>query len=287
MAQKKQNIQDWITQQWVILSGKEIDNSKQKWLLGPFGETSGIGSKFIQQLSVKENLLIDDQSNHKGLIPSISQLNLSEAELNVLSQNVINFYQNTSDYTLKLKVKWNPFFKLFGLSLRYIFSRRIEQLNIPIRNTQDSESLSSEIIHLTDPKTSEVKRVIWYRAFQTTREVVYSGIYEICVIPSNQTCIKAIFPLPNGNATVILVPKVGNNGELILESSGDHFGDSGFYFLLKDSDGKLWTKYIKSFKDKLIVRSENENITATQTLYLWNLRVLKFEYEIKKRNNHA
>lgn len=277
----KQSFQDWITQQWVIHFGQKIDKSEHKWLIGPFGELNGIGVKFIKQLADKENLAIDNQKNGKGLIQSINQLNLSEKELEKLSQNVIDFYQNTSDYKLKLKVKWNPFFKIFGLLLRVIFSKRIQQLNVPIRSIENSDSLTSEIIHLKDKKTNEVKRTIWLRSFQSTGQVVYSGVYETCIIPSGKTCIKAIFPLPNGSATVILTPKVGKNGELILESSGNRIGDSGFYFLLKDSKGQLWSKHIKSFKDKLVVRSENESITASQTLTLWNLRVLKFEYKIK------
>jgi hypothetical protein len=281
-AYRKQKIQDWITQQWVILCGQKIDKAEQKWLLGPFGELDGIGLKFIKQLAEKEKLEIDNEKSGKGLIQSIHQLNFSEKEINQLRRNVIDFYQNTSDYELKLKVKWNPFFKVFGLLLKFIFTKRIEQLNIPIRSTENAESLSSEIIHLKDQKTNEVKRIIWLRTFLSSNQVVYSGVYETCIIPSGKTCIKAIFPLPNGNATVILIPEVGNNGELILESAGHRFGDSGFYFLLKDTDGQLWTKYIKSFKDKLIVRSENENLTASQTLTLWNFKVLAFEYDIKK-----
>ena len=89
-------------------------------------------------------------------------------------------------------------------------------------------------------------------------------------------------PIPNGNATVILTPSVSKNGELILDSSGQRIGDSGFYFLLRDSKGKLWSKFIKSFKDKLVVKSISDKIRATQTLTLWNLKVLEFEYEIKK-----
>jgi hypothetical protein len=276
----KQSFQDWLTQQWVILFGQKIDTSEHKWLLGPFGELNGIGIKFIKQLAEKEYLEIDDQKNGKGLIQSIHQLNLSEKEMEVLSLNVIDFYQNTADYELKLKVKWHPFFKIFGSLLRVIFSKRIEQLNVPTRNTENSEKLTSEIIHLKDTKTNEVKRTIWLR-FQS-RQVVYSGVYETCVLPSGKTCIKAIFPLPNGSATVILTPKVGKNGELILESAGNRIGNSGFYFLVKDSKGQLWTKYIKSFKDKLVVRSENDKLTASQTFTLWNLKVLKFDYEIKK-----
>ena len=279
---KKQTFQDWLTQQWVILFGSRINKEESEWLLGPFGNTNGIGLKFITQLAEKEKLIIDKNKKNKGLIQSINQLNLSQDELNVLSKNVIDFYENTANYDFDLNVKWNPFFKLFGILLKILFSNRIEQLNIPIENIKDSKALTSEIIHLLNNETKEIKRTIWLRTSKTTGQVVYSGVYETCIIPSGQTCIKAIFPLPNGNSTVILSPSVGMNGELVLESSGKKIGDSGFYFLLNDSTGNLWTKFIKSFKDKLVVRSKNESITAEQTLTLWNLNVLKFEYDIKK-----
>ncbi len=283
IAPLKQNFQDWITQQWVILFGKKIDKHESEWLLGPFGETKGIGQKFIQQLAENEQLTIDRKQLDKGLLHSINQLNLPEKELHKLSENVIDFYENTSNYDFDLKVKWNPVFKIFGGLLKILFSNRIQQLNIPMNNRNESKSLESEIIHLLDETTKEVQRTIWLRRFKKTEQVVYSGVYEVCTIPSGQNCIKAIFPLPNGNATVILNPEVGKKGELILNSSGRKIGDSGFYFLLNDSKGKLWTKFIKSFQDKLVVSSENEKIRALQTLTLWNLRVLQFEYKIKKR----
>ncbi|WP_027067503.1 hypothetical protein [Maribacter sp. Hel_I_7] len=279
----KQNLQDLITQQWVILFGKKIIEDQNKWLLGPFGSTKGIGVKFIKQLAKNEQLIVDEKENDKGILSSINQLNLSSEEQNKLSKSVIDFYENTSNYDFDLKVKWNPFFKGFGVLLRLLFSNRIEQLNVPIENIEDSESLKSDIIHLLDATTKEVKRTIWLRSFKGRGEVVYSGVYETCVIPSGQTCIKAIFPLPNGSATVILSPSVGENGELILTSSGKKIGDSGFYFLLNDSKGNLWTKFIKSFKDELVVSSKNENIIAIQTLTLWNLRVLQFTYHINKK----
>lgn len=281
---KNQNFQDWITQQWVILFGKRIHNKEYGWLLGPFGNVKGVGLKFIRQLAEKEQLIIDHNQHDKGLLQSINQLNLSKAEINLLSRDVIDFYENTSNYTFDLKVSWNPFFKLFGILLKLLFSNRIEQLNVPIKNVKDSEELTSEIIHLLDAKTKELKRIIWLRTFKTTGEVVYSGVYETCVNQLGKSCIKAIFPLPNGNATVILSPSVGKNGELILKSSGKRFGDSGFYFLLNDSKGNLWAKFIKSFEDTLVASSINNQIVVEQTLTLWTLRVLKFEYAIMKKS---
>jgi hypothetical protein len=57
-----------------------------------------------------------------------------------------------------------------------------------------------------------------------------------------------------------LNPSVGENGELILESSGNKIGDAGFYFLLKDSKENYWTQFISSFCDRLTVNSVNDEI---------------------------
>lgn len=280
----KQNFQDWITQQWVIIFGKKINPQQYKWLISPFGKTKGIGQKFIKQLAENENLEVDKNECERGILHSINQLKFPKNEADKLSKNVIDFYENTSNYEFDLNVKWNPFFKFFGVLLKILFSNRIEQLNLPMVNSKNSKALKSEIIHLIDKRTKILKRTIWIRTFKNSEQVVYSGVYEICTIPSGNTCIKAIFPLPNGSATVILNPSVGENGELILKSSGKKIGESGFYFLLNDSKGNLWTKFIRSFKDTLIVSSESKNIIAKQTLTLWNLKVVEFKYNIKKRH---
>ena len=282
LADTMQKFQDWFTQQWVIICGRKINPSENTWLFGPFGEVSGIGEKFIHQLAQKEDLTIIRKSNSKGLLDSISSLYLSENEIKKLPKNVINFYEKTSEYKLQLNVKWNPIFKIFGYVVNRLFSQRINQLNIPTNNIQSSENLTSEIIELVAKNTNEVKYTIWLRKFQSTGKVIYSGIYTTCLLPSGITCVKAIFPLPKGNATVILKPSVGEKNELILDSSGNKFGDAGFYFLLNDSKGNCWSKYIKSFTDKLIVSDENEKLKAKQTLKLWRLKVARFEYEMKK-----
>ena len=282
LADTMQKFQDWFTQQWVIICGRKINPSENTWLFGTFGEVSGNGEKFIHQLAEKEDLTIIRKSNSKGLLDSILSLNLSENEIKKLPKNVIGFYEKTSEYKLQLNVKWNPIFKIFGYVVNRLFSQRINQLNIPTNNIQSSENLTSEIIELVAKNTNEVKYTIWLRKFQSTGKVIYSGIYTTCLLPSGITCVKAIFPLPKGNATVILKPSVGEKNELILDSSGNKFGDAGFYFLLNDSKGNCWSKYIKSFTDKLIVSDENEKLKAKQTLKLWRLKVARFEYEMKK-----
>lgn len=282
LADRMQKFQDWFTQQWVIFSGKKINPFENTWLLGSFGEVNGIGEKFIHQLAEKESLTIIRNSNSKGILNSISSLKLQENEIKNLSKKVIDFYEKTSEYKLQLKVKWNPIFKIFGYVVNRLFSQRINQLNIPTNNIKSSENLTSEIIELVSKKNNELKHTIWLRKFQSTGKVIYSGIYTTCTLPSGITCVKAIFPLPKGNATVILKPSIGEKNELILNSSGNQFGDAGFYFLLNDAKGNCWSKYIKSFTDKLIVSDKNGRLIAEQTLKLWKFKVATFEYEMEK-----
>jgi hypothetical protein len=282
LAYGMQKIQDWFTQQWVIIWGRKINPNEYLWLIGPFGELNGIGEDFIFQLALKENLAVIRNTTSKGLLQSISKLNLTEIDIKNLSLKVIDFYEKTADYDLKLNVKWNPFFKIFGYLVNRLFSQRINQLNIPTENIKESENLLSEIIELISNENQELKYTIWLRKFKSTGKVMYSGIYTTCTLPSSKTCIKAIFPLPKGNATVILKPSVGEKNELILDSSGVKFGDAGFYFLLNDTRGNYWSQYIKSFTDKLIVSEENENLVARQTLKLWNIKVANFEYRMTK-----
>lgn len=277
-----QKLQDWITQQWVIFSGRRIDPEKQSWLMGPIGNVGKIADNFIDSLAAEEGLIIERNTVAGGLIPSLHELNLPSSGFSRISKNVISFYEHTASYELKLSVHWNRFFNIFGKLIVTLYSRRLKQLNIPTRTINEPEPLTSEIIALKDPISSIIKYTVWYRTFIASGEVLYSGVYSICTIPSGKKCIKATFPLPNGNATIILAPDVDPDGALILESAGKEFGDPGFYFVLKDSEGHYWSTYIQSFRDHLRIYDNLGRTLAQQTLTLWNKRVLQFNYEILK-----
>lgn len=282
-AYPMQKVQDWLTQQWVIFRGRKINPTEFPWLIGPFGNLSFIGENFVNEFAAREKLTIHRDAQAGGLIPSISSLNLSETERSKLSSQVIHFYENTARYDLCFSVKWNPLFKIFGVLISRLFSNRLGQLNIPTENSKSFHALKSELITLADPANNEVKYTFWLRSVKSSGQPLYSGVYGIGTLPSGKTCIKAVFPLPNGNATVIMTPNVDANGELILESSGKKFGDAGFYFLLKDSRGAYWTQYIKSFRDRLIISSINGSLSAEQVLTLWHKEILRFKYKIEEK----
>src|SRR5690606_31565372 len=151
-------------------------------------------------------------------------------------------------------------------------------------NITDAESIKSEIITLSDPESDEVKYTIWLRTLKSNGQVIYSGVYGTCKLPSGKTCIKAVFPLPNGNATVIMSPGVGKDGELNVDQSRKKFGDAGVDVLLNDSKGDYWTRFIGSFRDRLIIGEESGHLSAEQSLTLWHQKVLSFNYTIKLKN---
>ena len=211
-------------------------------------------------------------------------LNLPIKDIDKLSDKVIDFYESTSEYKLGFSVKWNPIFRFLGRLVNTLFSKRIHQLNIPIKNTKSSQEVNSEIITLTDYTSNKVIYTFWVRTLKSNNQIIFSGIYSICTLEDGKKAVKASFPLPKGNATVIMTPSVGENGELILSSFGNKFGDPGFYFVLTDTKGNYWSRNHRSFKDKLVVSSNKKGLFAEHTQSLWNKTVLRFNYEIKLKN---
>lgn len=287
LARPKQKFQDWFTQQWVIFRGRKIDPDTLQWLMGPFGNVDSTADEFINDVANREGLIIQRNVSTCGLIGSVEDLNLSKKELERLSEQIIDFYENTSQYNVQVKVKWTLFFKAFGKIVSILFSTRIKQLNVPVKNSTKSNEINSEIITLSASGNGELKYTIWYRTFKSTNEVLYSGVYTTCTLPNGKACIKAIFPLPNGNATVIMDPSVGSSGELKLDSSGKKFGDPGFYFLVQDTKGKYWSRYIRSFRDRLDVFVVDGRLHARQTLTVWHLNALKFDYDLVPKDQQS
>jgi hypothetical protein len=282
-ASPLQNFQDWFTQQWAILWGTKIQPCQYQWLIGPYGNLNGIGEEFIQQLAQQENLEILRNQPNSGILNSFSELDLKPKDIERIHPEIIHFYENTDQYQLYFEIKWNPFFKPFGYLVNRLFSKRINQLFLPHQNSQKAELIISEIILLKNSQTGEVPYKFWLRKIESTQQIIYSGIYSTGQLPSGKKAVKAIFPLPNGNATVLLKPFVDERGNFHLISEGKKRGDAGFYFLLKDAKGNNWAQYIKSFRDTLSIQVENQEMKAFQNLSLWRIPVLKIHYLISNR----
>ena len=285
-AYRSQPFQDWASQQWNIWRGKRIAPDDAPWLLGPFGKVGAQADDFITTIAADEGLTVDRNMKTGGLLSSIHDLELSTSASERLRPEIIDFYENTASYALDLKIEWRSHFSILGRLVSFLYSNRLKQLNFPTNQRVLSDGVNSEVIALRDPATGNAKHTAWYRTFISSGRVLYSGIYSTCKLPSGKLCIKAVFPLPRGNATVFLEPAVGANGELCLTSSGKMYGDPGFYFLVNDSKGCHWANYVRSFRERLnVFVDKSGKLRAEHTVTLWKQRVFTISFRLSRREN--
>jgi len=285
VGEKRGYLTDWITQRWVQFTGRKINLNYELWLEGPIGDTKIIGEQFFLSLAKSEDLVTETNSPGSGLLKDLNVLkNTSKTEIN---EKVIDFYQRTINYGFDVWSEWSGLFKPFGWLLAKIFSRRLQQLNVPLSPLDTSLGVTSDIIRLIDPKSQEAKYTIWLRKKIGSKDVIYAGCYGWCKPPNvNYNCIKVVFPLPNGNATVIMTPVIGDDGSLKLISNGKQFGDPGFYFIIKKSEDVYYTKFLKTMRETIhVYEDKSGDLRTDHTLTIWKRTFLKLHYKIWHRKS--
>lgn len=282
-------LQDWITQQWVKITGKRFSPEQDSWLVGPIGDTDIIGDKFFRELARRENLEIEEGKINAGLLDSFESLEMTHKEQKLIHPKVVRFYERTSNYSFEIWSEWCGFFRPFGWLLSIIFSRRLQQLNLPLSSLHSAKGIKSSIFKLIDNRTNKSKWTVWYRILRATNHVIYSGVYTVCSIPNQPgKFLKVVFPLPNGNATVIMRREVLPNGALKLSSDGKKHGDNGFYFTLTDHKGKNWVRFVSSMHEWIIVYEDEEGVLrADHDLHFYGLPFLKLHYKMTETYSTA
>jgi hypothetical protein len=278
-------IQDEITQAWVKITGRKIDPIKHEWLIGPIGHKDVIKDNFISILAENEGLEIQRNTQQAGLLENIEDIGISGHDIARLNNQVKDFYENTSDYDFEVWSEWTGLFKAFGWLLSIIFSRRLQQLNLPLSSMDLSQGIQSEIIKLKEANSGKTKWTIWYRTIRKTNKVIYSGVYTTCKNPKYQNpLLKVVFPLPNGNASVVMTKEVQPDGSLLLRSNGQHFGDNGFYFTLTDQKGQYWARFVKSMHEWIrVYEDEHQVLRADHCLSFYGLRFLNLHYKMLRK----
>ena len=278
-----ENILDKSTQLWVKLTGRRIDPDQNEWLVGPIGDPDLIGDKFIKRLAIENNLDVISNEPNTGLLERINDLGFSDLELKLIRPEIVDFYEKTSNYDFEIWSEWCGIFRPFGWLLSILFSKRLQQLNLPLNPIDSAKGIKSQILKLKSNNRSVW--TIWYRTLKSNNHVIYSGIYTTCNPPMyNISLLKVVFPLPNGNASVIMTKKVESDGSLTLLSDGKKFGQNGFYFYLTDRKGKHWARYVRPMHEWIRVYVDEENILrADHNLNFYGFRFLNLHYKMTEK----
>ncbi len=278
-------LQDTITQFWVKLSGRKISPEKHHWLLGPIGHEDIIGERYIDLLKEKEDATIVRNEAGSGILNNVEDFQLSPDDTMKLHSLIKDFYLHTSNYHFEIRSKWMGLFKPFGWLLTLFFSKRLQQLNLPTNSSSIEKGVNSEIIQIR--KDGKSIWTIWLRKLKTTNDVVFSGIYTTVKNPHLQShCIKVIFPLPNGNASVFMSIQVKEDGSLLLSSDGKRFGENGFYFYLTDHKGRHWAKFVKVLHEWLhIYVDDQETLRADHRFRFYGVNFLNLHYKMSIKSH--
>ncbi len=278
---------DWSTQRWVQWTGRRVSLSEYPWLEGPAGKPEGIGAKFFEAYAAEHGLQIV-RGERSGLVRDLGCLAGPRFDPGAVDAAVADFYERTSEYELDAWSHWSGFFRPFGWALAALFSRRLQQLNVPLTGLDTSRGMTSEVMPLVDAARGEPVFNAWVRQMLATGDVIYAGAYSTCEIPNySGRCVRVVFPLPNGNAIVMMRPVAHKDGSVSMVSAGDGFGSPGFYFTVRCGDGMVWARYLKSLRETIHVYSNAGDVRADHLLTLWGATFLKLHYRLRGRVREA
>lgn len=288
LGNRRGNLIDWTTQKWVWATGRRVDLAVHPWLAGPVGSTRRVGQDYFTSWAAAENLLVARYRSGKGLLPSFAELAGPEFDPLTVDPAIAEFYERTADFEIDVWSEWSRLFRPFGLLVSAVFSRRLEQLNLPLSSLDTSWGMTSEVVQVTAP-TGEVRANGWVRTLVKTGRVIYAGSYSVATPPGARSpCVKTVFPLPNGNAIVILQPQALPDGSLTLVSSGRRFGDPGFYFTVHSPGGACVARYLRCFRERIhVYPAERGLVRADHTMSLWGRLCLHLHYRLRSTSSRS
>lgn len=283
LGERRGEATDWTTQQWVRLTGRRISLRDDPWLDGPIAGVHGVGVSFFDDFAQRNGLVIDRSTPSRGLL-RFDDLHGPLFDVNAVDPVVRGFYEQTSDYEMESWSEWCGAFRPLGVLLARIFSRRLQQLNVPLAPLDTSEGTTSEVLQLREPATGRVVHTAWVRQLRRTRNILYAGTYSTVAVPRYPNrCVKVVFPLPNGNAIVILKPEVDASGALTITSAGDGFGHPGFYFTVHAPDGRVWARYVRTMRESIRAYAPGDgDVHADHTLRIFGRVFLRLHYRLRR-----
>ena len=83
---------------------------------------------------------------------------------------------------------------------------------------------------------------------------------------------------------MIMKPLFHDDGSVSLVSSGERFGDPGFYFTVHAGDGVVSARYVPTMRETIRVYESGESETrANHRLTIWRRQFLELHYRLRKR----
>jgi hypothetical protein len=266
----------------IVVFGKRTGFQEHPWLAGPLG-SDYIGERPYEEVAEAEGLELERNASQGGLIPDFDALRCPGFDPTAIHPAIRDFYEQTARHRIDV---WPHTYFPANLALWLLvttISRKVNQLNFPTSALDMAMGMSSEIALLKRADGS-VKYIGWLRKFSDGQRVLYTGFYMVGVTPIQGTpVVKAVFPMPDGNATVVLRPKVGDDGAFLLDSDGDEFGDVGFYRVQQHKGAAMRIWRVASLRESFRVYVDDEGVVhCDHQVRFLGFNVLRLHYRIAR-----
>jgi hypothetical protein len=280
LGARRGHLSDWTTQQWVRSTGRRVDLREHPWLDGPWAPATGIGESYFADVAAREGLELGPAD---GLLPSFEALRSEAFDPGAVDPRIVDFYERTARFRLQLWSQWSPLHRPFGALIDRIFARRLGQLRLPLAPLDTSRGVTSELLALRGGDRTLL--TAWLRRRLPAGEPLYAGFYSAERPPlAAGPCVRTVFPLPNGSASVFLTPVARADGTFELVSPAGRFGDPGFYFVVRDGD-RAWTRTVPAMTERIHVYAGDDDLRTDHTLRLWGRTFLRLHYAMQERSS--
>jgi len=266
----------------IRVCGRRYAPREVTWLRGPIGGPT-IGDRPYEEIARAEHLSIERLATTGGLLPDFEVLASASFDPGRVDARIRDFYENTARYRLDT---WATTYFPARIALWLLvatISRRVQQLDLPLDGLDTARGITSEIILLRD-STRAVRYTGWFRRRVHDGGVLFTGFYMTQRIPRDDLpCVKAVFPMPDGSATVVLRP-VNDGTGFRLTSVGTGFGDAGFYRVQRSGDGlRIWRVAHLHDTFRLYVDQEG-SVRGDHEIGFLGVRVITLHYRMAPRS---
>jgi hypothetical protein len=280
---------EFCIHRYVCLTGRLISASDTPWLYGPIGTANRVGIGYYEHYAENAGLKIVADDPLAGLLPQFDRLAGPSFDPTRIDPRVKAFYEHTARYSLEAWSNWSWPFGGFAWILIAFISRRMDQMNLPISPLDTSRGMTSEVLKLVGPDGQVDPLAGWFRRMRGSGRAIYAGFYTVATPPKgNGPCVKVIFPVPRGSATVLLRPEAQADGSLKLISEGRRFGWPGFYRVVQTGDNRFRVRHVPAMHEVIHVYVNDNGEMRTDHLFsFFSVPMLRLHYKIALRPTQA
>jgi hypothetical protein len=263
------------------LTGRKVDlDGPEQWLQAPMSRSPRVTDEWLESEAGRHGGALDLGRPDAGLLPSMGLLDGPGFDARRLRPEIRDFYEHTAAWRMEVWTGWSPVFWPAGELVARLWSRRVEQLALPMRPLDVAHGMDSRVTLIRDGHGTQVAAA-WMRTLRGSGRHVFSGGYSARTLPgADRASVHVAFPLESGNVQVFLRPSITDDGGLVLESPAGRFGQDGAYVVVRD--GRDYAARAPVHETFRVYVDGHGVLRTDHELRIWNAWAMRLHYRLER-----